>query len=142
MYVCVYSYRCMHVGIRVCICMHVWVLSMYLYLFVCVWLRVAVFQTRLVRFEPSYKRPGPDPDSYPLWTRYICDSKTDLWDDPWISASSCSEDQTAIRFRNCVISCECSLLCIYRCRYALHVALIISCDFLLYFTSLITCIRS
>ena len=31
---------------------------------------------------------------------------------------------------------------IYRCRYALHVTLIISCDFLLYCTSLITCTTS
>ena len=101
------------------------------------WLHVTVFRICSVRSEPSFRRPGPDSDSYSLWTRYG-DLKTDLWDDPYISIGSCSEDQTAIRFRNRVISCECSFMCIYCCQYAFIVALIILCDFLLYFTSLIS----
>jgi len=28
------------------------------------------------------RRPGPDPNSCSLWTRYNGDSKTDPWDDP------------------------------------------------------------
>ena len=52
MYICVYAYRCMHVGIRICVRMHVWVLSMYLCLYVCVWLCATVFRIRLVRSGP------------------------------------------------------------------------------------------
>ena len=70
----------------------------HVFMFICMcWLRATAFWICLVRSEPSYRRPGPDPDSCPLWIRYIGDSKTDPWDNPEISTGSCSEDQTAIR---------------------------------------------
>ena len=137
--VCLYMYVCGYTCMCPCACVGV----NRVFIFICMcWLRATAFHVCLVSFEPNYRRPRPDPDSCSLWTRYNDDLKTVLWDDPSISTGSCSEDQTAIRFWNCVISCECSLLCIYRCRYALHVDLIISCNFLLYFTSLITFITS
>jgi len=149
-WVCIYNvlckYICILVYVRVWVYAYVSVCScgclacIYIYLYVR--LHATVFRTRPVRSELSYSRPGPDPDSCSLWIRYTGNSKTDPCDDPLISTDLCSEDQMAIRFRNCVISCECSFLCIYRYRYALHVALIISCDFLLYFISLITCTTS
>ena len=147
MYVCtrIYEYICMYIRtyIHGCIrmCMHVQTcicVRGYVCVGLCVWLLVTVFRTR-------YRRPGPDLDLCSLWTRYNGDSKTGPWDDPQISTSSCSEDQMAIQFRNRVISCECSFLCtslftvVGMC---LHVTLIISCDFLLYFTSLIICTTS
>ena len=45
-----------------------------------------------------------------LRTRYTADSNTDIWDDPEIYISLCSEDQTVIRIQNHVISCEYLLL--------------------------------
>ena len=50
--------------------------------------------------------------------------------------------KTRRRFRNRVISCECSFLCIYRCWNALLVAFIILDNFLLYFISLMICTSS
>ena len=44
---------------------------------------------------------------------YISNSKTDPRDDPEIRTGSCSEDQTAIRIQNCIISCECLFLCYF-----------------------------
>ena len=138
---CVSSYSWVllaYVDVCLSVCMHMLTVCMCLYINLCFWWRVAAttdpfgeIQTRSSDPDPL-QEPGLDPNSCSLWTRYTGDSKTDPWDDPSISTGSCSEDQTAIRFRNRVISCECSFLCIYRCRYALHVALIISCDFLLY----------
>ena len=78
---------------------------------------------------------GPDKQAFKNWPMEWSSIRT----------SSCSEDQTTIRFRNRVISCECLLLShflIYRCQYALHVIFIILCDFPSYFTSLITCTGS
>ena len=71
----------MYVGVRVCICMYVWVLSMCLYLFVC---SVACYSISdpFGEIRTSCRRPEPDPDSCSLWTRYNGDSKTDPWDDP------------------------------------------------------------
>ena len=61
--------------------------------------------------RPSYRRPGPDPDSCSLWAQYIGDLKTAPWDDLEIRTSSCSEDQKVIQFYNLIISCECLFLC-------------------------------
>jgi len=123
MYICIYIYiliymhSCKCMGIRVCVHMHVWAFSVYLYLFVC---SVACYSV-----SDPFRRPGPDPDLCSSWTRYIGELKTDPWDDPYISTVSCSEDQTVIRFRNRVISCERSFLCIPYvslsvCIYILH----------------------
>jgi len=107
---------CMHVCIYVCVvfkceCIHV-------YLCVRVFMRLVVcpaFQTHLVRSRTVTR----DLDLCSLKTRYTENSKADPWDDPEIHTSSCSEDQTAIRIQNRVISCDCSLLCyffIYCCQ--------------------------
>ena len=94
---------------------HIWV---YVYVVVCVCaqvyirvsssiqLHVAAIQTRLMRSELVMRGLN----LYLLWTRYTGDSKTDPWEDPEIRTGSCSEDQTAIRIQNRVISCECLLL--------------------------------
>ena len=73
MYVCGYTRMCPYacVGVNRVI------------MFICMcWLHAIVFQIYLVRSEPSYRRSGLDSDSCSLWTRYIGNSKTDLWDDP------------------------------------------------------------
>ena len=44
----------------------------------CVWWRVAAFQTRSC--DPN--SVTGDSDLYPFWTRCTGDSKTDPWDDP------------------------------------------------------------
>ena len=55
-----------------------------------------------------------DSDLCLLWTRYTGDSKIDPWDNPEIRISSCSEDQTAIRFQNRIISCECLFIGLFQ----------------------------
>ena len=133
MYVCVvYVYTCMWVCTHVSMCMCV---------YVCMWLRVTATRTR--SWDPN--PVTGDSDLCLLWTRYTGDSKTDSWDDSGVSAGSCSKDQMAIQFQNHVISCECLFLCIFlinvvnRC---LCFTCIISCDPLIYFTIMITCIAS
>jgi len=58
--------------------------------------------------------------------------------------ASCSEDQTAIRFQNRVISCECLLLPFFSWFTVANIYLcftfIISSDYLIYFISITTCI--
>ena len=108
-------YVCVRGGTRMCRCARE-LLSVYLYLFVCS-LACCSVSDSFSEIRTRCRRPKPDPDSCSLWTRYIDDSKTDSWDDLQISIGSCSEDQTAILFKNRVISCECLFLChflIYR----------------------------
>ena len=85
MYMGVYAYTHIYVFMcgytRMCPYARVGVKCVSMFICMC-WLRVTVFRTSSVRSEPSYRRPGPDPDSCLLWTRYIGDSKTDPWDDP------------------------------------------------------------
>jgi len=89
----------------------------------CVWMRVAVISDAFVQ---SGLITG-DSELYSLWTWYTGDSKTDPWDDPEIRTSSCSEDQTTIRFKNHVISCECLSIDLFLIQ-AFH--LIISCEYI------------
>ena len=127
-YVCVWVYT--YVSMCTCECVRV-----YLCLCVC-WFRVVAFQTR----SCDLNSVTGDTDSCSQRTRYTGDSKTDPWDDPEMCTGSCSEDQTTIRFQNRVISCECLLLyqfLIYHCQYCLYVICIISCDRLIYLTSMI-----
>jgi len=81
------QYKCVYLYMYVCgctcmgLCAHVGVKC--IFIFICMyWLCVTVFRTRSVRSEPSYRRPGADPDSYSLWTRCIGNLKTAQWDDP------------------------------------------------------------
>jgi len=74
------------------------------------WVTCCIISDTLVRSEPDNKRLKPDLKLCSLQTQYTGDSKNDLWDDPEIPTGSCSEDQTAIQFQNCVILCECLLL--------------------------------
>ena len=57
-------------------------------------------------------RSEPDPDLCLLQSRYTGNLKTDTWNNLEIRIGSCSEDQMAIRIRNRVISCKCSLFII------------------------------
>ena len=105
-----------------CACM--WYVYMYVCILVFVWVHVFGCMLQcfgLVRaIRTGNRRPGPDPNSWLLWTRNTGDSKTDSWDDLKIRTSTCNEDQTTIRIRNRVISCECLLLYhffIYCCLY-------------------------
>ena len=102
---CVYGYTWVYcVCMCVCVC---WFPFLSVYLVAC----YSILDS-FVRSELGNRRPGPDSELCPLWTRYNGDSKTDSWDDPQISIGSYCEDQTTIRFQNCVISCECLFLCI------------------------------
>ena len=89
MLVYVYTCICIYVGVHVCVCVYivecicVRVGVKRVFMLICMfWLRATVFWTRSVRSEPSYRRPGPDPDSCSLWTRCTGDSKTGPWDNP------------------------------------------------------------
>ena len=124
---------------------------MYVHVCMCISVRLGecVFQfaaPRPVRaIRTGNRRFGPDLDSCSLWTRYTGDSKTNARDDPKIHTGSCSEDHTMIQFRNHVISCECLFLSIFLFTIVsrhLYITCIISCDRLIYFTSLISCITS
>ena len=66
-------------------------------------LRVAAIQTRSCDPDSATR----DSDSYSQRVEYTGDSKTDPWDDSKIRTGLYSKDQTAIWFRNRVISCEC-----------------------------------
>ena len=117
--------------------MYVYNVNMCLYINVC-W--VACFSD-----TDPLTRSIPDPNTCSLWSRYTDDSKTDLWDDPEIPTGSCSGDQTAIRIQNRIMSCECLFLCIFLFTVVnsyLFLTCIISCDRLIYFTSMITCFPS
>jgi len=105
-----------YVSVQLCKCMCIPVCGcvyMCIYVYVClqVFVVCSVITDSFVRSEPCNRRP--DPDLCSLWTWYTADSKTDPWDDPEIRTGSCSEDQTAIRIQNRVISCECLLLCYF-----------------------------
>ena len=141
MYVCVYSYRCMHVGICVCNFMHVWVLSMYLCLHV--WL-VACYSV-----SDSLGRSGPvtgDPD--PIGIRAHCGPETQTIRRPIHGMSRRSVPVCAVKTRRWFSSEIASFHVSVRfyvftvVSMHLHVTLIILCDFLLYFTCLITCTTS
>ena len=134
--------------------MHVRFVHVLVYMYMCTY--VFIYQREhlvayhsdtdpLVRSEPGNRRLGPDPNSYSQRTRYTSDSKTSSWDNSEVRTGSCSEDQTAIRNQNQVISCECLFLCIFLfiiISRHLYITCIISCDHLIYFTILTTCITS
>jgi len=88
MCVCTYLYIsiidvCMYISVYMCMCPCACVGVNHVFMFICMcWLRATAFRTCSVRSEPSYRRPGPDPNSCSLWTWYTSDSKTGLWDDP------------------------------------------------------------
>jgi len=105
-WVCVLVFKYMYVCMYVCVYMYVCNCVSIYYVYGYVLQRCGL--ARVVR--TGNRRPGLDPDSCSLWTRYNGNSKTDTWDDPKISTGSCSEDQTTIQIQNYVISCECLLL--------------------------------
>ena len=81
-----YVYTCIRIyaGVHVCLCVYIVKcirVRGYVCVSSCIWLRFIVFRIRLVRSEPSYRRPGADPDSCSLWTQYNGDSKIVPWDD-------------------------------------------------------------
>ena len=106
-----YGYTCMYyISMCVCVRMHICVRVS-----LCIQLRVAVFQIRSCDLNSIMGGS----DQWLLQTRYNSDSKIDPWVNPKICTGSYSEDQTAIRFQNYAISCECLLLChffIYHCQ--------------------------
>ena len=137
--VCVYLYRCMYVGIRVCVRMHVWVLSVYLCLYVCVGCVLQCF--RPVRWDPNPATGDP----YPIRIRARCEPDTQAIRRPTHEIIHRSVSVHAVKTRQqfgskiasfhvSVCSCVFTVIGIH-----LHVTLIISCDFLLCFTNLITC---
>jgi len=99
----------------------------------------------LVRSEPSNRKPEPDLDSCSLWTQYTGDSKTDSRDDPEIRTNLYSKDQTAIRIQNRIISCVFVLMSFPYLLLPVSIRVsirIISCDYLIYFTNMITYMTS
>ena len=98
---------------------------MYACVFVCDWVSLCfncgsrTHSCNLNRQQETQTQSGfmlvVDPDS--------SDSEIGPWDDPEIRTSSCSEDQTAIMFQNCVISCEYLFLShflIYHCQFVFY----------------------
>ena len=143
----------MHVYTHICVCMWVYarVACLYGYMRECI-LCVYWLPILSVCSVASYSDPDPFGEIRTHYRRFefvlVVDPidwrfENRSWDDPEIGVSSCNADQTTIRFQNHVILCECYFLCISLFTVddmRLHVTLIISCDFLLYFTSLISCI--
>ena len=142
MYTCI----CKYVGVPVNICtwsVYVWVHE-YVCLFVC---SVACYSDSdpFGEIRTSYWRPGPDSGS--------CRSGPDTQEirrsiHRMIRRSvpvravktRCQFGSETTSFH--VSVCFCLIFPIYRCLHVLCFTFIISCDFLLYFTSCITCIRS
>jgi len=97
-----------------------------------------------VRSEPGNRRSRSDPDSYSLQTRYAGDSKTDPWDDRPVPICTV---KTRRRFGSKTVSFYVSIcfhviflftiINAYLC--PIH---IISCDQVIYYTSMFTCITS
>jgi len=141
MYVCVcivYVYGCIPVRVYIWVCM-----NNYVYIFMFVYLCVRSSATALRTCSERLGHVTEDSDLCSLCIRHDGNSKNDPWDDPEIRIGSCSEDQTSIRIQNRVISCECLLFyyfLIYRTHT--HITYFISCDYLSYFTSMITYIIS
>jgi len=130
MYILVYV--CILVYIRACVTVRV-----YLWVSVCFSCNIRTRSSDPNREQETQTRSG----FVLVVGRYIGDSESGSCDDPEIRTDSCSRDQTVIRFQNSVISCKCLFLCVSLFTVVgirLHVTLIISYDFLLYFTSLIT----
>ena len=126
MFVCVYLSMYVYGYTRMYLYARVGVNRVYMFICMC-WLRATTFRVCSVRSEPSFRILEPDPDSCSLWTRYIGNPKTDPWNDPYISTGSCSEDQTAIHFRNRIISvsvrsCAIAHLPLSVCIYLLHLS--------------------
>ena len=142
--VCVYLY--MYVcGYSVCVCMHVWVLSMYLYLFVCVGCVLQHFG--FIQWDPNPASGDPDP----IQIRARCGPDTMAIRRPTHGMIRRSVPVRAVKIRRRFGS-ETASFQVSVCFYLnslfpvvymyVCLTLIISCDFLLYFTSVITCICS
>jgi len=87
--------------------------SLFLSVFVCmivcyVWIFVRVCMVTCHSDMDPLVRSGLDLNSCSPWTQCTGNSKTDPWDNSEIHTGSCSEDQTMIWTRNCVISCKCT----------------------------------
>ena len=132
MYVCVGIHVCMHY-VSICVCVHMCLHNHR----VCLVARYS-FSNSFVRPEFGNRRFKVVLIRDSIHRRF----EDRPMDNPEIHTGSCSEDQTTIRFQNCVISCECLLLYLFlisRCLYYSYVTYIISFDRLILLTSMITC---
>ena len=139
----VYAYTCicMCVGIRVCVRMHVWVLCMYLCLYVC---DGCVLQY----FRPVWWDPNPasgDPD--PIQIRARCGPDTMAIRRPIHGMIRKSIPVRAVKtrwwFGSKIVSFHVSVcFCLISLFIVVNMYLFYQCDYLMYFTSVITCITS
>jgi len=133
-YMYVYTCVCIDVcHVCVCICGCVYVCTS-------VWLGVCVYLWESVCISCNTRTRSCDPNSItedsdfcPLWTRYTSDLKIDPRDDSEIRAGSYSENQTAIRAQNRIISYECSFVTLLRISVFFRVSVYLIGTFLLLF---------
>ena len=114
------------------------------FMFICMcWLRATVFRTRSVRFEPSYRRPRPDSGSC------RCGSDTQVIRRPINGMIRRSVPVRAVktrwRFGSETASFHVSVcshaFSLFTVASSVHVFIrIISCDYLMYFTSVCKCV--
>ena len=133
--VCMYSvvYTCTCGCTRVCVCtcsgVHVYVLIS----------PSSVCLVTCYNVSDSFLWSGPvigDLNLCSLRTRYIADSKTDLWDDTEIHTALCCEDQKAIRFQTTsfqvsVCSCIIFLFLVVNIIYISYIIYMLTVSFLL-----------
>ena len=131
-----------------CILVYVCMLGcMHEFVYVDVQVFMSICDCMVQRYGPACeirtgnRKPEPDLNLCSSWTRYTGDSKINPWDDSEVSTSSVVK--TRRRFGSKTVSFHVSIcfhivsLSIVASRY--HVTIrIISCDYLIYFTSMIT----
>ena len=137
MYIYVCTCICTCVGVHVCVGMLGWVLSVHLYLFVC---SVACYSILdpFGEIRTSCRRSEPDSDSCSLWTRCMVIRR------PIHGMIRRPVPVRAVKTRRRFGSKTSSFhVSVRSCVFTVigmcfHINVIISCDFLLYFTCLIT----
>ena len=131
-------FKCMYVCIKVCVCVYPYVVCvcarMYVRVSSCVWLRVAAIWTR-------YRIFGFVLVMNPI--RWQFKGRSMRWSvDQYMFVQWRPDGDSVPKPRHFMWVFVIVHFLIYHCRYRLHINVIISCDFLLYFINLITCITS
>ena len=142
-YVCVYSYICMYMGVYLCVCtcgVHIWVC------YVCLLIPLSLYMIMIQRYRPVWWDPDPlqksqncvccGPD-----TLAIEDWPTGRFRDPYRFVQWRPDDDSDLKSHHLNV-CSCAIFLFTVVTGYLCFIHIISFDRLIYFTSMITCIIS